>query len=217
VKDGPDNDKAPLKLLTDFFSKYISVEIPQNDELLKVLVPKLQTHSHSVACSKHKNDSCRFHLPKTTIKSYIFASPSPNIANDSDCTSILKYKRDILKPVFDALHSNSYSSDIFLTEFLEKLNIDINEYHHAFSIGVKGLSYVIKQKLCEKFINNYNPIILKAWQAKMDIQPVLNTYACIMYIVSYVTKGERNMSELLRAAKKDFSICDIKTQLKLDV
>jgi len=64
VKDGPDVDKAPLDKLTDFFSKYIYVNIPDNDELLKDLVIKLQRPSHSVACSKHKTDTCRFHFPK---------------------------------------------------------------------------------------------------------------------------------------------------------
>jgi len=119
-----------------------------------------------------------------------------------------------LKPVFEALQSNLISPEITLHDLLHKLSIDIDEYHHALSIGVKGRSYVIKRKVNEKSVNNYNPTILKAWQANMDIQPVLDTYACIMYIVFYVTKGERQMGELLRAAKKDFANLDIKVQLK---
>ena len=34
----------------------------------------------------------------------------------------------------------------------------------------------------------------------MDIQFVLDVHACAMYIVSYISKGQRGMSELLRAA-----------------
>jgi len=118
-----------------------------------------------------------------------------------------------LKPVYDALESNLYSPDITLTELLQKLYIDYEEYHHALSIGINARSYLIVRKVNEKCIrpNNYNPTILKAWQANMDIQPVLDTYACIiMYIVSYLTESELNMSELLKAAKKDFSNHDIK-------
>jgi len=37
----------------------------------------------------------------------------------------------------------------------------------------------------------------------MDVQPVLDVYACIMYIVSYVTKDEREMGEVLHVAKKE--------------
>ena len=32
-------------------------------------------------------------------------------------------------------------------------------------------------------INNYNPTCLLAWRANMDIQYVLDVYACAMYIV----------------------------------
>ena len=34
----------------------------------------------------------------------------------------------------------------------------------------------------------------------MDIQYVLDVYACAMYIVSYISKGQKGMSELLRKA-----------------
>ena len=34
----------------------------------------------------------------------------------------------------------------------------------------------------------------------MDIQFVLDVYACAMYIVSYISKGQKRMSELLRKA-----------------
>jgi hypothetical protein len=40
----------------------------------------------------------------------------------------------------------------------------------------------------------------KAWQANMDIQFVLDPYACAVYILSYITKGQRGMSKLLRKA-----------------
>jgi hypothetical protein len=34
----------------------------------------------------------------------------------------------------------------------------------------------------------------------MDIQFVLDVYACAMYIVSYISKAQKGMSELLRRA-----------------
>jgi len=48
----------------------------------------------------------------------------------------------------------------------------------------------------------------------MDVQAVLNVYACIMYIVAYVTKDEREMGEVLLSAKKEYSDQDIRTQMK---
>ena len=48
----------------------------------------------------------------------------------------------------------------------------------------------------------------------MDVQPVLDAYACIMYIVAYVTKDKREMGEVLRSAKKKHSDKDIRTLMK---
>ena len=55
---------------------------------------------------------------------------------------------------------------------------------------------VLKREPSECFINNYNPSV--QWQANMDIQFVLNAYACIMYVASYIMKTERSMGELLK-------------------
>ena len=58
----------------------------------------------------------------------------------------------------------------------------------------------LKQSPSEIRINCYNPHLLKAWQAYMDIQFVLDPYACAVYILSYITKGQRGTSKLLRKA-----------------
>ena len=42
--------------------------------------------------------------------------------------------------------------------------------------------------------------LLRAWKANMDIQYVLDPYTCAVYILSYITKGQRGMSKLLRKA-----------------
>ena len=79
---------------------------------------------------------------------------------------------------------------------------------------VQGRSLILKRHPCDDTLKNYNKTILSAWHANMDIQPVLDVYACIMYIVSYVTMDEREMSEIPRAAKKEHANKDIHTQMK---
>ena len=59
---------------------------------------------------------------------------------------------------------------------------------------------MFKRSPSEIRINCYNPHLLKAWRANMDIQFVLDPYACSVYILSYITKGQRGMSKLLRKA-----------------
>lgn len=57
----------------------------------------------------------------------------------------------------------------------------------------------------DSWINGYNPHLLRAWNANMDIQFILNPYSCIMYMLSYITKAEHEMSEYLKCIVKDSS------------
>ena len=43
-----------------------------------------------------------------------------------------------------------------------------------------------------------NPQLLKAWNAKMDLQYILNPYSCIMFMLSHITKAECEMSKYLK-------------------
>jgi len=37
-------------------------------------------------------------------------------------------------------------------------------------------------------VNNYNAPVMLAWQADMDLRFVLNAYACVMYVASYIMR-----------------------------
>ena len=53
----------------------------------------------------------------------------------------------------------------------------------------------------DEFMNPHLPAILPFWRANMDIQIVVDTDACIRYLVKYATKAEkesRNMSALFK-------------------
>ena len=65
-------------------------------------------------------------------------------------------------------------------------------------MSTNGNVVVLKREPSECFINNYNPSVMLAWQANMDIQFVQNAYTCIMYVASYIMKTERSMGELLK-------------------
>ena len=49
---------------------------------------------------------------------------------------------------------------------------------------------------------NYNcySAFLGTWRAKMDRQFVLDAYACAMYIIAYISKARKGMSQLLQRA-----------------
>lgn len=62
---------------------------------------------------------------------------------------------------------------------------------------------IFKRDLNECWINPYNKHLLLAWSGNMDIQHVLDAYSCIMYIVSYISKAEREIGDLLKRVQKE--------------
>ena len=82
------------------------------------------------------------------------------------------------------------------------MNIFEIDYNKALCVSLKGKSIVYRRQPQEVNINSYNPVVSKAWQAKMDLQFDCNLYACIHYIISYVTKDEREMEQGLKEVYK---------------
>ena len=80
------------------------------------------------------------------------------------------------------------------------MKITEENYLLAVRSGLNSATIFLKRQPNELRINNYNPACLSAWRASMDIQFVLDVYSCAMYIVSYISKSQKGMSELLRTA-----------------
>ena len=51
-------------------------------------------------------------------------------------------------------------------------------------------------------------------QSNMDIQYVINPYACIMYIASYIMKTERSMGKLLKQVATETRTEELSSQLR---
>ena len=209
--DGPDMQTSSSSDIVTYFDTKVTGQLPAESDDLHAIISRVQRHSHSVACKKKKQQSCRFHFPRPPSDRTMLAEPP---SADDDIHSVQKWQSDILQRVQDALVEVDAESDTSLQDVLNSVSITSEDYHRALAINVKGRSLVLKRRLCDLFINNYNATILLAWQANMDIQPVLDPYACIMYMVSYITKDEREMGEILRAAKKEHADKDVRTQLK---
>jgi len=127
----------------------------------------------------------------------------PEVNEAYELTYLQSWRAGILERVQTVLNNTLDCSSTTLDDILQQANVSSNNYHEALAMNVQGRSLVLQRRPCDLNINNYNPTCLSAWKANMDVQPVLDVYACIMYIVSYVTKDEREMGEVLRVAKKE--------------
>ena len=72
--------------------------------------------------------------------------------------------------------------DISYEDFLQKAQVDPQLYQRMMKLMKSGTSIVLKRQPSERWINQYNPSILRTWQANMDLQFITDPYSCIMYV-----------------------------------
>ena len=90
----------------------------------------------------------------------------------------------------------------------ESVGITSEDYHWALSISTRGDMVILKRKPNEMWVNNYNPHFMRAWEANMDIQFCLDSYAVITYISDYLTKGDAGMTKELTKALLENKHCN---------
>ena len=122
-------------------------------------------------------------------------------------------QKHVLNIMFEAMFKLDITHDTTVEDILMAAGLSQEDYEQALTNSKSLNGIILKRRPCERFINNYNPKILLVWEANMDIQYVSDPYACVMYISSYVTKPEHEMSELLEQTSKQAADCDIRQQL----
>ena len=206
IKDAPKLGHSLEEDVKSFIDKYISCSLPDSDAELRVLVESLQIHRHSHTCRRKKG--CRFNYPKPPSASTLIAhEPLEN------CQQHIDFAVKTLSSVKDVLQSADLPLDVSLDYVLQTAHVTLDNYTKALSITKSGQSIILKRHPSERNVNCYSPPVLKAWQANMDIQYVINAYACVMYIASYVLKAEKGMGELLKQAAKELDHGTTRQQL----
>ena len=208
IENAPKFGIDPIEDVTEFIDKYQTCANPSDDTDLYELV-KLQSHVHSSSCMR--KGSCRFGIPK-------LPSPMTLISSEPDDENqrleLLQTAKEIFIRVNDMLVDIGQLENITLQQLLQACNIPIDDYVTALSTSKRGHTLVLRRTPQEMNINSYNPSILRAWKANMDIQYILDAYACVMYVTSYMMKSERAMGELLKHVTKESSGLDIRSQLR---
>lgn len=178
VKDAPSIENSTPEEVIGFINDKITCQIPTDDPSLAELVSTVQTHSHSVACRKH-GKSCRFSFPRPPLKSTMVFTPPE--------TPPSKQQQEIYSAVLQAVHTKlkTLDEDIdSVDNLLEEAEVSEMEYLDALRwIKTKSgqPAVLLERSPLEKNVNNYNRIMMKAWQANLDVQFVTNVYSCVMY------------------------------------
>ena len=210
VKDAPKIDKDDDSVVCAFIDKYISGSLPDNDHASnddRKLMLSLQKHSHSDYCRRNKK--CRFGFPKPpSLKTLISRKPAGD-----DCEAVVEGAKDILKTVQDELQKDDVEQVNNLTQLLTKLGVSPDLYEQSLKVSPRGPTVVLRRNTCDVNINSSNRDILHLWGANVDLQYVVNEVATVMYVCSYMTKGEKAMGETLKRVARECKNDDIRTQM----
>ena len=203
LKNAPKYDKnkpESIERCVEFIDKLISVSCKPtqfSEELIS-----LQRHKHSHTCKKYVNGciKCRFGIPYFPMRETMILEP---FSDDEKLTKkereeISKNKQNVMKEL-DKISKDKDNSLTF-EEFLKHINMNEQEYIKMIRAELKKAKVFLKRAPNEIRINAYNPVIMSLHRANMDIQFILDPYACSMYVVDYISKSENGMSKLLREA-----------------
>ena len=189
---GVDKDEE----VSRFIEKYISCNIPSEleDAELHEIVNSVQTHSkrHSKSCQK-KGTKCRYNFPRPPSERTFIIKQGDK--DDNDKSDPVKKAQDLLNTVKGAVIDNVNYHDT--RKLFEDLKITQKEFEDANNMIAKRDDVILKRNPQDSWVNQYNPSLLRAWNANMDIQYVCNEFACIAYVVSYISKSEKEMGMLL--------------------
>ena len=196
LKDAPRFGIDSDEKVVAFVTKVISCQKPtDNSELLKLVNRQIHRHSHT--CRKKSKTECRFNYPQPPMRATTILYP---ISVEEEEHAQLKQLKETWKSIKKQLNDMKEGEDITFEQLLLNLNVSEETYLLAIRSSLNSPTIFLKRQPNELRINNYNGSCLSAWRANMDIQFVLDVYACAMYIVSYISEAQKGISEILRAA-----------------
>ncbi|XP_070567274.1 uncharacterized protein [Ptychodera flava] len=195
IKDSPQYNENSDDEVTKFIDQYITCDNDTDDESFAELI-NYQMHRHAKTCKIKGQCVCRFGFPVPPMPRTMILQPLPMDIDDSTEQTLKEHYARIKSVLADL----QFGENLSFSEFLDKLQLDETTYINAVQSSLTSDKIFLKRSPNEIRINNYNEILLKAWRANMDIQFIIDPYACAMYIASYISKAQRGMSNLLARA-----------------
>ncbi|KAI4899975.1 hypothetical protein NFI96_003455, partial [Prochilodus magdalenae] len=216
VENAPQVDKNDDDEVVAFVDRFVTCEMPSEDDTeIYEIVSGVQRHSkrHSKSCKK-RGTPCRFNFPRPpSSRTFITRRKTETGKDDGNGESpehsIIVHDiidrelaEAIVKKVKDILldpEANFQSAD----DLFASMGINQELFEAAYIRMTKKTTFVLKRKPCDVWVNQYNRELLRCWNANMDIQFVVDAYSCIVYIISYISKAEREIGLLLSRTQKE--------------
>lgn len=179
----------------------------------------LQTHKHNFTCYKgiasKSPPECKFEAPFFPVKTTMILTP---MEETDDRFNVYKAKYDAIRK---SLEQNEYDD---FESFYNENNIASDEdYVQIIRAGIKKPRVFPKREPHEKWHNPFNPFILNVAESNTDFQFITDDYSFAVYVVEYVNKTNRGVSNLQRKIIEimdehtEFNIFDITKNISINI
>ena len=139
----------------------------------------------------YKNSKCCFKFGRSFTDKTIIAITLQHTLNQVDKFGILNKRNNILGQVKKYTDNNldpnskSFSNDLSIQEILSSMGITDDDYYWSLSSSPDNDCEIhLKKSPGSCLVNNYNLVLLKAWEANLDIQPVQNYFKVLTYMTA---------------------------------
>ena len=207
IENAPKYDVSPLNEVIEFIDRTIQCKLPITDSLLSGNEIDPQRHKHKHTCYERKSfRRCRFNIPyPPMVRTHIlepleFDAKTASKEEIAHNKSLKEIALKIYKLIDEYDKGDSDLDMITMDDFFLKLSLTEEEYIIALRSCIRRLTIFLRRNMNELRINAHNEMILHLWKANMDLQYILDPYACVVYVVSYIGKAQRGMSKLLKDA-----------------
>jgi len=175
-----------------------------------------QSHKHTFTCerkTRNGDTKCRFGMPYPPMKETQILNP---LSEDTPKTIKQKLMSNFSKvqELLNGLHKTG-NSDISFEDFLILIQMEEKDYEMAIRSSLSRPTSFLKRNVDSVFENSYTKKIATIWRSNMDIQFILDAYACVKYCVSYIAKSCRGMSKLLKNVVEDIHYGNLSIKEKL--
>lgn len=187
------------KAVIDFIDSIITTD--SDDPEIATDIGK-QYHKCSHTCFKGDRQKCRFNAPFRPMDSTRILMPLSHDEKENLTKEEKSKIRKFNEQLDNELNHNGANIQTF-DNLLTKMGVTLEFYLLATRVNINHPKVFVKREPKNCRINAYCKKILSLMRSNMDIQFVLDAYACIGYIVDYINKSARGLSRLLRQCIED--------------
>lgn len=121
----------------------------------------------------------------------------------------LDQRPGIIHQPTSAQEPHGFYHDYWLSFLADRLKIEVTNqsYIDAIRTGVHKPTVMLQRKHWEMYVNAYGRHMSELWAANTDLQFILEPYACVQYLCTYVVKSDKGVCELMDRLKAMLASC----------